>query len=283
VRGAGNAILFAMDFGKIGIWRPTRFGADGVQEIEAAGFGALWLGGSPAVEQARPFLEATSTITVGTSILNVWQHEPGPVAAAHAALTADFPGRFVLGVGIGHPEATSDYSSPLTTMRTFLEGLEASPTPVPRDELLVAAIGPKMLRLTGEHASGTIPYFIAPGHTAAAREALGPDAIVAPEIAVVVEPDAETGRAIARQYAAMYLGLSNYTRNLLPFGFTEADIADGGSDRLIDAVVPHGTAEQLAEVVRGHLESGADHVCLQPLGHGETPIDDYRALANALL
>jgi probable F420-dependent oxidoreductase len=272
-----------MDFGKIGIWRPARFGANGVQEIEAAGFGTLWLGGSPAVEDARAFLEQTSEITVGTSILNVWQHEPGPVAAAHAELTADFPGRFALGIGIGHPEATSDYSSPLTTMRGFLEGLETAPVPVPRDEILVAAIGPKMLKLTGEHAAGTIPYFIAPGHTAVAREALGPDAFVAPEIAVVVEADPEIARKIARAYAKLYLGLSNYTRNLLPFGFTEADIADGGSDRLIDAVVPHGTAQQLAEVVRGHLESGADHVAIQPLGHGELPVDDYRALAAALL
>jgi probable F420-dependent oxidoreductase len=272
-----------MDFGTIGIWRRHSFDPETVKEIEAAGYGALWLGGSPAVEQARPFLERSSTIVVGTSILNVWQHEPGPVAAAHAALTADFPGRFVLGIGIGHPEATAEYASPLTTMRRFLEGLETAPTPVPRDELLVAAIGPKMLQLTGEHAAGTIPYFIAPGHTAAAREALGPDAVVAPEIALVVEPDPEAGRAIARQYAAMYLGLSNYTRNLLPFGFTPDDIADGGSDRLIDAVVPHGSPEQLADVVRGHLESGADHVAIQALGHGESPVDDYRALAQALL
>lgn len=268
---------------KIGIWRPHRHDLDAVAEIEAAGFEVIWLGGSPSVPEARPYLEASATVTIGTSILNVWQHEPGDVATAHAALTADFPGRFLLGVGIGHPEAVGHYASPLTTMRGFLEGLESAPTPVPRDELLVAAIGPKMLDLTGEHAAGTIPYFIAPGHTAFAREKLGPDAIVAPEIAVVVEPDPETGRAAARAYAKMYLGLSNYTRNLLPFGFTEADIADGGSDRLIDAVIPHGSAEAIAEVVHGHLASGADHVALQVVGAGENPAAAYRALAAALL
>jgi probable F420-dependent oxidoreductase len=272
-----------MDIGTIGIWRPHRFAVETVKEVEAAGFGALWLGGSPSVEQARPFLEQSTTLTIGTSIVNVWQHEPADVAAATARLRTDFPGRFVLGIGIGHPEATSDYSSPLTTMREFLTGLTTAPEPVSRDELVVAAIGPKMLALTGEYAAGTIPYFIAPGHTAAAREALGPDAIVAPEIAVVVETDVEQARAIAREYAKLYLGLSNYTRNLMPFGFTEADLADGGSDRLIDAVVPHGSAEELAEVVRGHLESGANHVALQALGHGERPVDDYRALAQALL
>jgi probable F420-dependent oxidoreductase len=254
-----------------------------VAEIEALGYGALWVGGSPSVEQMRPYLEATSEIPVLTGILNVWQHEPAAVAAAHAELTQDFPGRFVLGIGIGHPEATSDYTRPLATMRAFFDGLDAASPPVPREERLAAALGPKMLDLAAERSLGTHPYFISVEHTRFARERVGDGVLVAPEVAVVVEADAETARGIAREYAQNYLRLRNYTSNLLRFGFTEDDIAGGGSDRLIDAVIPHGSAEAIAEAVREHLDAGADHVCVQPLGHGPEPVEDYRALARALL
>jgi probable F420-dependent oxidoreductase len=273
-----------MPLGEIGIWRVHMQGTDTVPEIEALGFPALWLGGSPSVGQARPFLEASTTLTVATGILNVWQHEPADVAAAHAEVTAAFPGRFLLGIGIGHPEATSDYTRPLATMRAFFDGLDAAPHPVPVDERLAAALGPKMLDLAAERSLGTHPYFTTPAHTRFARERIGPDKLVAPELAVVLEEDDETGRGIAREYAKLYLGLSNYTNNLLRFDdFTEQDIADGGSDRLIDKVVPHGSPGQIAETVREHLDAGADHVCIQVLGHGEAPIDDYRALAKVLL
>jgi probable F420-dependent oxidoreductase len=254
-----------------------------VEEIEALGFGALWIGGSPSLAQVRPFLEATATLPVATGILNVWKHEPSDVAAGHAELTRAFPGRFLLGIGVGHPEVTSDYTRPLATMRAFFDGLDAADPPVPRDQRLAAALGPKMLDLAAERSLGTHPYFTTPEHTRFARERVGPDALVAPELAVVVEPDAERAREAARGYAGIYLEKSNYTRNLLRFGFTERDVADGGSDRLIDAVVPHGSAGQIAEAVTAHLEAGADHVCLQPLGHGPAPAEDYRALAGALL
>jgi probable F420-dependent oxidoreductase len=272
-----------MPLGKTGIWAPYRFGTGAVPEIEALGYGALWLGGSPSVPDARPFLEASTTLMVATGILNVWQHEPAQVAADHAALTADFPGRFLLGIGVGHPEATSDYTKPLTRMRAFFDGLDAAPQPVPRDERITAALGPKMLELAAERSLGTHPYFTTADHTRFARERVGPDAVVAPEVAVVVEPDPETARAIARQYTERYLQLRNYTNNLLRFGFTEDDLAGGGSDRLVDAVVPHGTPEQIAEAVQAHFDAGADHVCVQPLGHGELPVEDYRALAKVLL
>src|SRR3954452_18525976 len=272
-----------MDLGRIGIWRRHQLGTDGVPELEALGYTALWLGGSPAVQDARPYLEVTTSLTVATGILNVWQHDPGDVAAAHAGLTADYPGRFLLGIGIGHPEATSEYRRPLTTMREFFDGLDAGAPPVPREERVAAALGPKMLDLAAERSLGTHPYFTTPEHTRFARERLGPDALVAPEVAVVVETDAERAREDARAYAATYLRLRNYTSNLLRFGFTEADIVDGGSDRLIDAVIPHGSPEAIAEAVQAHYDAGADHVCLQPLGHGPAPIDDYRALAAALL
>jgi probable F420-dependent oxidoreductase len=272
-----------MNLGRIGVWRSRRVGVGPAAEIEALGYGALWVGGSPSVEEARPYLEATSEIPVLTGILNVWRHEPAEVAAAHAELTREFPGRFVLGIGIGHPEATSDYTRPLATMRAFFDGLDAASQPVPREERLAAALGPKMLDLAAERSLGTHPYFISVEHTRFARERVGDGVLVAPEVAVVVEADDETARAIAREYAATYLRLRNYTSNLLRFGFTEDDIADGGSDRLIDAVIPHGPPEAVAEAVRAHLEAGADHVCVQPLGHGAEPLDDYRLLAEALL
>jgi probable F420-dependent oxidoreductase len=272
-----------MELGKIGVWRRRHDGLDAIEEIERLGYGTLWVGGSPSLEHVRPYLERTSRMTIATGILNVWQHEPADVAAARAELAREFPGRFVLGIGIGHPEATAEYQTPLQRMRGFFDGLDAAPEPVPRDERAAAALGPKMLDLVAERSLGTHTYFVTPEHTRFARERVGPDALVAPEVAVVVEPDDETARAAAREYAATYLRLRNYTNNLKRFGFTDADIADGGSDRLIDAVMPHGTAERIAEAVRAHLDAGADHVAIQPLGHGPAPVGDYEALARALM
>ena len=159
-----------MNIGKIGIWTSYRpFGIERAGEAaklaEQLGYGAWWVGGSPHVPDIRPVLEATSTLVAATGILNVWSNDPGETAAADAALRADFPGRFMLGIGIGHPEATSDYRRPLTTMRAFLDGLDASPTPPPVDERCLAALGPKMLDLAGERTAGTHPYFVPVEHT----------------------------------------------------------------------------------------------------------------------
>lgn len=277
-----------MDIGDIGIWTSYRpFGIERAGEaaklVEQLGYGAWWVGGSPHVPDIRPVLEATSTMVAATGILNVWSNDPGETAAADAALRADFPGRFMLGVGIGHPEATSDYRRPLRTMRAFLDGLDASPTPPPADERCLAALGPKMLDLAGERTAGTHPYFTTVDHTRFARERLGSGKLVAPELACVVDTDPLRAKAVARDYAKLYLGLRNYTKNLLDFGFTERDVADGGSDRLIDAVIPQGSAEQIAEVARAHLDAGADHVCLQPLGEEGIPRKSWTALANALI
>jgi probable F420-dependent oxidoreductase len=277
-----------MDIGKIGVWTSYRpFGAERAGEAaklaEQLGYGAWWVGGSPHVPDIRPVLEATSTLVAATGILNVWSNEPSEAAEADAVLRADFPGRFVLGIGIGHREATSEYQRPLQTMGAFLDGLDASPTPPPVGERCLAALGPKMLDLAGERAAGTHTYFVPVEHTRFARERLGPGKLVAPELACVVDTDRARAKAVARDYAKLYLGLRNYTKNLLAFGFTERDLAAGGSDRLIDAVVPQGSAEQIAEVVRGHLDAGADHVCLQPLGENGIPRESWTALANALI
>jgi probable F420-dependent oxidoreductase len=277
-----------MDLGRIGVWTSYRpFGVERAAEaaklVEQLGYGAWWVGGSPHVPDIRPILDATTRLVGATGILNVWSNEPRETAAADAALRADFPGRVMLGIGIGHPEATSDYRRPLTAMRAFLDGLDASPSPPPVDERCLAALSPRMLDLARERTAGTHSYFVPVEHTRSARERLGAGALVAPEVACVVDTDPVRSKAVARDYAKLYLGLRNYTRNLLGWGFTEADLAGGGSDRLIDAVVPQGSAGQIAEVVRAHLDAGANHVCLQPLGQEGIPRESWTALAKALL
>jgi probable F420-dependent oxidoreductase len=277
-----------MDIGRFGVWTSYRpFGPERAGEaaklVEDLGFSTWWLGGSPHVPDIHPILEATSSLVAATGILNVWSNDPADTAAADAALRAEFPRRFLLGIGIGHPEATSDYRRPLKTMREFLDGLDASPTPPPVGERCLAALGPKMLDLAGERTAGTHPYFTTVAHTRFARERLGPHKLVAPELACVVDTDPVRAKAVARKYAKLYLGLRNYTNSLLDFGFSEDDFADGGSDRLLDAVVPQGSAAQIAEVVRAHLDAGADHVCVQPLGEEGIPRKSWTALAGALI
>ena len=189
----------------------------------------------------------------------------------------------MLGIGIGHPEATSDYGRPLRAMRAFLDGLDASPTPPPVEGRCLAALGPKMLDLAGERTAGTHSYFVTAGHTRLARERLGPDALVAPEVACVVETDparAGPSRAATRGStsgcAITRAGCSTRVHRGRPRG-------GGGSDRLIDAVIPHGSAGRIAEAVHAHLDAGADHVCLQPLGEEGIPRASWTALAKALI
>ncbi len=276
-----------MDLGPFGVWTSYRAigeeaGGEAAQLAEECGFGAFWLGGSPQLPALRPLLEATERIVVATGILNVWQSDPEQVAADFSELEREFPGRVLLGIGIGHPEATSRYNRPLAAMREFLDGLDRAATPVPPHRRCLAALGPKMLDLSGERSLGAHTYFIPVDHTRSARARLGADRTLAPELACVVDEDAESARAKGREYAKLYLGLSNYTRNLLNHGFAEDDIADGGSDRLIDAIVPHGTVEEIAAAARRHRQAGADHVCLQTVGVTGVPRAEWEALARAL-
>jgi probable F420-dependent oxidoreductase len=277
-----------VELGRIGIWSSYRpFGIERAGEAaklaEQLGYAAWWVGGSPHVPDVRPVLEATSALVAATGILNVWINDPVETAAADAALRAEFPGRFMLGIGIGHPEATSDYRRPLTAMRAFLDGMDASATPPRVEERCLAALGPKMLDLAAERTAGAHPYFVPVEHTRFVRGQLGSGKLVAPELACVVDRDPVRAKAVARDYAKLYLGLRNYTQNLLRFGFSEADIAQGGSDRLIDAIIPQGSADQIAEVVRAHLDAGADHVCLQPLGEEGVPRESWTALSKRLV
>ena len=245
-------------------------------------------GGSAALPTFRtsgPILEATSTLVAATGILNVWINDPAETAAADAALRAERAGRFMLGIGIGHPEATRDYRRPLATMRSFLDGLDSSPTPPPAEQRCLAALGPKMLDLGPASAPRARIRTSCPSSTRGSPASGSARASsLRPELHV--RPRHRSGARQSgghREYAKLYLGLRNYTQNLLAFGFTEGDVAGGGSDRLINAVIPHGTAEQIAEVVRAHLDAGADHVCLQPLGEEGIPHESWTALAKVLI
>lgn len=251
-------------------------------EIEQLGYGAIWLGSSPAVDEARPFLEATERIPVITGVLNIWQHDPAEVAAAHARITTDHPGRFLLGVGIGHPESTSGWTHPIEAMNAFFDGLDAAASPVPVSERITAALRPRMLDLAATRSIGAHPYFVPSEHTAWARERLGGDPVLAPEVSIAVDDDLDAARARASQWATGYFGLSNYVNNLKAFGFEDRDFEDGGSDALLDATVPHGPVARVAAGVQAHLDAGADHVCVQVVGLKDDILPDLRALAAEL-
>jgi probable F420-dependent oxidoreductase len=276
-----------MELGKLGVWvSPRTVGADRLGEAaalaERLGYGTFWLGGSPDVAALRPLLESTETLVAATGIANLWKSEPARLAAEFAQLEADFPGRVLVGIGVGHPEATSDYTRPLTSMRHFLDGLDGAAQPVPPTRRCLAALAPRMLELARERTLGAIPYFTPVAHTAWARQALGDGPLLMPEVAVVVDEDEARGRATAREYAQLYLGMSNYRSNVLRHGFDESDVADGGSDRLIDAVIPHGSAAQVAAAIRQHFDAGADHVAVQVLGESGPPERGWAAVAAEL-
>ncbi|MGZ4230214.1 MAG: LLM class F420-dependent oxidoreductase [Solirubrobacteraceae bacterium] len=277
-----------MDLGAVGVWTTYRqigeeHAGEAARLVQDLGFGTFWLGGSPRLPSVRPLLEATDRLVVATGIVNVWSYDPAQLAAEYAQLTKDFPDRLLVGIGIGHPEATSQYAAPMVAMRGFLDGLDEADTPLPRDGRCLAALGPKMLELCRTRSRGAHTYFVSVEHTRAARAELGDVALLAPELACVVDRDPESARAKARRYAELYLGLRNYTSNLLRHGFTEDDIAQGGSDRLIDAVIPHGGPDDIAAAARAHLDAGADHVCLQPVGVRGIPREEWTALAAELI
>ena len=276
-----------MNFGDFGVWTLyRRIGRENAgaaaRAAEEAGLGTFWLGGSPRLEDLRPLLEGSEKLVVGTSIVNIWAYDPADLVREFAALEADFSGRVCVGIGVGHPEATSDYKRPLSNLEAFLDGIDAAPSPIPTDRRIIAALGPKMLAMSARRSLGTIPYFTSVEHTRFARQAVGPDALVIPEIACVLDEDVERARATARKYAKLYLGLRNYTNALLGHGFEPADIEDGGSDRLIDHVIPHGSAADVAAAARAHVDAGADHVALQALGGEAVPAAEWRDLAAAL-
>ena len=251
-------------------------------EIERLGYGAVWVGGSPAAELefVEPLLEATTTLQVATGIVNVWSAPAAEVAKSYHRIEKAHPGRFLLGVGIGHPEHTDEYRKPYDVLVEYLDALDAASVPTSRRVL--AALGPKVLELSAERSAGAHPYLTTPEHTAQAHELIGNAVFLAPEHKVVLARDAEQAREIGRQTVEFYLGLSNYVNNWRRLGFTDADVQKPGSDKLIDAVVAHGTPADIAERLQEHVEAGADHVCLQVLGGQDALIPTLTELAGPL-
>jgi len=270
--------------GRFGIWRGEgQVTPELAVSIEELGFGALWLGSATGdLAAAEEFLAATTTLIVATGIVNMWQYEPHQVAASFRRVEDRFAGRFLLGVGAGHPEVTQQYAQPYDTLSRYVDTLLADG--VPAGSLVLAALGPKVLRLAAERTAGAHPYLVTPDYTRQAREILGPGPLLAPEQKVVVSPDAGQARAIGRSRVEQpYLGLANYTANLRRLGWTDADLSGGGSDALIDALVAHGSAAQVAARLTEHLDAGADHVSIQLLTPpGAGPDEGYRELAGAL-
>ncbi|MFC7277760.1 TIGR03620 family F420-dependent LLM class oxidoreductase [Paractinoplanes rhizophilus] len=309
-----------MDLGRIGLFSghlnlmTARAANETVQAAADLGFGTVWLpesAGKEALTHAAVTLGGTTGIAVATCIANIWVRDPMAMANGARTLIDAYPDRFLLGVGIGHRPSVAmrghDFSRPIATMRSYLQMMDSAPFrwngPVGRVPRVIAALGPKMLELARDHADGSCPYLTMPVHTAGARKLLGPDAILAPELAVVVTTDAEKARRIAREHFANYLRLENYRNSLLRAGWTEADLADGGNDRLTDALVAWGEPAAIRDRVQEHLEAGASHVSIQILGpnHGysawsyaslededmrrggdEFPMDDMRRLATVL-
>ena len=291
--------------GRTGIWStpPETYGVDGrdlAAAVEKHGFGSLWLGGSHmaagAFTKLVTLLDGSSSLIVGTGIASIWGREPSDMRQGADTLSQGFPGRFILGLGVSHAPAVESlgrsYDRPFSAMERYLDEMDhpaahpsdgpGSDTPGERAVRVLAALGPRMLELSRDEADGAHPYFSPVDHTAFARQVLGPDKLLIPEQAVVLTEDRTAALEGAHAYAQRYLKMPNYVSNLRRFGFGDADTEGSGSDRLIDAIIPHGPAV-IAERVRQHLQAGADHVLLQPLGRdGKFAVGDLAPLAEAL-
>ncbi len=280
-----EAVALKPDLGRFGVWLPTRSITPGLAaEVESLGYGAVWVGGSPDADLGwvDPALAHTASLQLATGIVNIWSAPAPAVAESFARIESAHPGRFLLGVGVGHREHTEEYVKPYDALVGYLDTLDAAMVPTSRRVL--AALGPRVLRLAAERAAGAHPYLTTPEHTAKAREQVGHSVFLPPEHKVVLTTDPEEARAIGRQTVDHYLGLSNYVNNWLRLGFTQDDVRRPGSDRLIDAVVAHGTPEAIARRLNEHCAAGADHVAIQVLGgwNEETLLPALRELAGPL-
>ncbi|WP_232851678.1 LLM class F420-dependent oxidoreductase [Nocardia acididurans] len=274
-------MVTTQQLGQFGVWQGySAFTPESVRELEQLGYGTVWLGASPAAEWEgyEQLLAGSDTITVATSIVNVWATPAERAAETYHRLDDKFPGRFLLGIGAGHRENDADYTKPYDALVNYLDALDAAE--VPKQGRALAALGPRVAKLAGDRTAGPLPYLTVPEHTASVRELLGPDTTLAVEHKVVFDTDAERARATARQTLGFYLGLTNYTSNLRRFGFGDGDLTAPGSDRFVDAVAAHGTVEQIADQLVAHLKAGANHVAPQILG--ADPLPALRALAPVL-
>jgi probable F420-dependent oxidoreductase len=266
--------------------------AEAAAELEEQGWSALWVPdvGGDLFGAVRNLLGATTGVVVATGILNIWMHAAEETAVEHARLTAEFGDRLFMGLGVSHQHLIDrvnepgTYRQPLARMVSYLDALDASDPSLPTDRRALAALGPKMLELARERTAGVHPYLVTPLHTQRAREAVGPDRLVAPEQGVVLDTDPATARAIARQHLSRYMEAPNYVNNWRRLGMGDEDLVDGGSDRLVDALVAWGDESAITARVQEHRDAGADHVCVQVLTDqpATLPRREWRALAPAL-
>lgn len=286
-----------MNLSGVGLWSSQlRYGnpdeaAEAAAELDGLGFTALWIPdvGGPVLDSVDNLLAATEKTVIATGILNLWMHEPAEVAARYAALTETHGERFLLGIGVSHAplidaKEPGRYRKPLAATKAFLDGIDASPQPVPTANRVLAALGPKMLQLSATRAGGAHPYLTVPEHTRQAREALGSGPMLLPEQTVLLTDDRDQAREIGIPWLSSYLALPNYANNLLRLGFTEDDVSSV-SDRLFDGLIAWGDEDAVRRRVREHLDAGADHVCVQVLTADprEFPREQWRRLAEALL
>lgn len=283
-----------MELSGVGVWSSQlRYGdpaesAEAAAELDELGFDALWIPdvGGPVLDAVERLLAATKRTVIATGILNLWMHEPADVAASYAQLTAAHGERFLLGIGVSHaPLIGSDrYRKPLAATASFLDGLDAAEQPVPAENRVLAALGPKMLTLAANRARGAHPYLVTPEHTATARSVLGDGPLLLPEQTVILTDDPDQARAIGTDWLRPYLALPNYANNLLRSGFTADDLAQV-SDRLFDAIIAWGDEEAVVRRVDEHHTAGADHVCLQVLlpDPQDFPREQWRRIAAACI
>jgi probable F420-dependent oxidoreductase len=286
--------------GRVGVWssavanRPAAVLRDALPEVEGLGYSAIWVGEAFSRENMSASalaLSWTEELVVATGITNVYARDPCATRAGATTLGEAFPGRFLLGLGISHGHAVElrgqTYGPPLTTMRAYLDGMDAAlyhgPEAQERVPVVLAALGPKMLDLARDRTDGAHPYFVPVEHTAQARERLGEGKLLAPEQAVILTDDESRARELAREHVAFYMTAPNYRNSMLRLGFDEADLEDGGSERLQDAIIAWGDEGAIRDRVKAHLDAGADHVCIQTLPSGELDLDSLRRLAPALL
>jgi probable F420-dependent oxidoreductase len=283
-----------LDIGPVGIWtyglwQDADDAAEAVAELEDLGYGALWLGFSDGgLELHEALVAASRRIVLGTAIINIWGNPPARVAASYQRVERSHPGRMLIGLGSSHAGLTQGQEyRPFQKMVSYLDELDALRETVPKDRRVLAALGPKMLRLAGERSAGVHPYLVTPAHTKEARQILGPEPLLAPEQKVVLETDPEKAREIARAVFSPHLTQPNYTNNLLRMGFSPDDLAGGGSDQIIDAVIAWGDTDAVLDRIAEHHAAGANHVAIQVLtageyGQGPLPRQQWRELAAAL-
>lgn len=251
-------------------------------EIEALGYGAVWVGGSPpaALSWVEPILQATTALCVATGIVNIWSAPAQRVAESFHRIEAAYPDRFLLGIGVGHAEMISEYRKPYNALVEYLDRLDDYG--VPANRRVVAALGPRVLGLSARRSAGAHPYLTTPEHTARARELIGPSAFLAPEHKVVLTTDSARARTVGRQALDMYFNLANYRNNWKRLGFTDDEVSRPGSDRLVDAVVAYGTPDAIAARLNEHLLAGADHVPIQVLTEDDNLVSALTELAKPL-